>query len=283
MDEDPARAAPPPRSDDESTVAGAVPEERSGASDGLAVDRRGAALAVGLFAAGLAGWHAATLLLDLPSVVLPTPIEVALALVDRRWALLGDAAVTATTAGLGFAAGVGAGAVLAFAMVRSRSAASVLVPYVVALRIAPLVAIAPLLFLWVGRGIAGKTLLVSTLTVFPVTIAALDGLRSTPEEYLALLRSVGAPETAVFVRVRVPAAAPSVFAGLKIAATLSVVGAVVAEFVTLDAGLGVRVFESSNALRTAEAFAALAALAALGLVFYAVPALLERAVAARFE
>lgn len=282
MDEDPTRGAGPPARSDDATVSTAVPEGRADAFDGLAIDRGGAALAVGFLAVGLVGWHAATVALGLPSVVLPAPVEVAAAFVDLRWALVGDAAVTARTAGLGLAAGVGVGGALAFAMVRSRPAASVILPYVVALRIAPLVAIAPLLFLWFGRGLVGKTLLVSTLTVFPVTIAALDGLRSTPESYLALLRSVGASETAVFFRVRVPAAAPSVFAGLKIAATLSVIGAVVAEFVTLDAGLGVRVFESSNALRTAESFAALAALSALGLLFYLVPAALERVVGARF-
>jgi len=218
-----------------------------------------------------------------PAVVLPSPLEVGVALVDLRWTLAADAGTTALTAWLGLTAGLVVGSILAFVMAVSRPAAAVVLPYVVALRIAPLVAIAPLLFLWFGRGIPGKALLVTTLTVFPITIAALDGLRSTPESYLTLLRSVGASTTTVFFRVRLPAAAPSVFAGVKIAATLAVIGAVVAEFVTLDAGIGYRVFETSTTLRTAESYAALVALCVLGLGFYGVPALLERAVRSRFE
>lgn len=263
-------------------VATASPSRRQDVLDRLGDNGRGTTLAAGILALFLTGWHAATVVFDVPSIVLPGPTEVASALVGLRWTLLTDAAVTATVAGLGLVSGAVVGTVLAFLMVYSRSATSVILPYIVALRIAPLIAIAPLLFLWFGRGIPGKTLLVATLTVFPITIAALDGLRSTPESYVSLLRSVGASPTTVFLRVRIPAAAPSVFAGLKIAATLSIIGAVVAEFVTLDAGLGFRVFEASNALRTADSFAALVALSALGLVFYAVPALLERAVGERF-
>jgi ABC-type nitrate/sulfonate/bicarbonate transport system permease component len=162
-------------------------------------------------------------------------------------------------------------------MVASRPLARTVFPYVVALRIAPMIAIAPLLFLWFGRGIFIRAQLVTTLTVFPITIATVDGLRSTPSSYLALMQSVDASRAAVFLRVRVPAAAPSVFAGVKTAATLSVIGAVVAEFVTLDAGIGYRVFETAAFLQTTETFAALVVLAVLGNLFYLAPAILERA------
>ncbi|MFC7232540.1 ABC transporter permease [Saliphagus sp. GCM10025308] len=161
-------------------------------------------------------------------------------------------------------------------MTRSRSAARTILPYVVALRIAPLIAVAPLLFLWFGRGIPARALLVATLTLFPMTIATLDGLRSTPSAFLDLAASVGASSLETFLRVRVPAAAPSVFAGLKIAATLAVVGAVVAEFVTLRSGIGYRVFYSATRLETATSYAALAVLSLVGVGFYLLPALLER-------
>lgn len=249
----------------------------------LGTNGRGMGLALLLFVVLLSGWHAAVVLADVPSVVLPHPAAVASAFVDLRWVLLADTATTATVAVSGLAAGIAVGTGLAFLMVVSRPAASVILPYVVALRIAPLIAIAPLLFLWFGRGLPGKALLVSTLTVFPMTIAALDGLRSTPTRYLTLCQSVGAPRSTTFLYVRLPAAAPSVFAGLKIASTLSVIGTVVAEFVTLDAGLGVRVFVASNSLQTADSFAALLALSTLGLLFYAVPSLVERRVRSRFE
>lgn len=225
----------------------------------------------------LVAWHAAVVVADVPTVILPSPIEVAIALLETYPTLLGDALVTGVTAAIGLAGGAVVGLVLAFAMTYSRTATKTLLPYVVALRIAPLIAIAPLLFLWFGRGIPARSLLVATLTVFPMTIAALDGLRNTPTAYLDLAESVGASRIAVFAFVRVPAAAPSVVAGFKIAATLSVIGAVVAEFVTLEAGLGYRVFDTATYLRTAETYAALVALIALGIGFYLVPIAVERA------
>ncbi|MDG5819236.1 ABC transporter permease [Natronococcus sp. A-GB7] len=224
----------------------------------------------------LSTWHGVVVYYDVPAIVLPSPAEVGATLVETYPTLLGDAAVTAVTAGIGLVAGTVVGAGLAFAMISSRRAASTILPYVVALRIAPVIAIAPLLFLWFGRGVPARALVVTTLTVFPITIATLDGLRGTPESYLELLRTVDASSTAVFVHIRLPAAAPSVFAGLKIAATLSVIGAVVAEFVTLNAGLGYRVFETAAYLRTAETYAALVVLSVVGIGFYLVPVALER-------
>lgn len=229
-------------------------------------------------AVGLGCWQAFVVLLDVPTVVLPSPVEVAAALAATYRVLLAGAAVTALTATVGLVAGTVVGLALAFSMTISRAAAKLLLPYVVALRIAPLVAIAPLVFLWAGRGVPARSLLVATLTVFPVTVATLDGLRSTPPRYLDLAHSVAAPPHVVFMRIRVPAAAPSVFAGLKIASTLAVIGAVVAEFVTLRGGLGTRVFTTATRLQTAETYAALVALAALGVAFYLVPAAVERAV-----
>lgn len=236
--------------------------------------------AAALFVVLVGGWQATTALLGLPTVILPSPVEVATTLVEVLPMLLGDATVTATTAALGLLGGTLVGLLLAFGMVSSRAVDAVVHPYVVALRIAPLVSIAPLLFLWFGRGVPARALLVTTLTVFPVTISALGGLHSVPEQYLDIGRSVAASDWRLFVSLRLPAAAPSVFAGVKLAAALSVVGTVVAEFVTLSSGLGYRVFVSSTNLQTARAYAALVVLVALGLCFYLLPARLERATAA---
>lgn len=224
----------------------------------------------------LGGWQAAVVASSLPSVVLPSPADVLAAAAADPRALVDAAVVSALTAALGLALGVAAGLVLAFTMVVSRTARVVLQPYLVALRIAPLVAIAPLVFLWAGSGLGPRALLVATLTVFPVALGGLDGLRSTPQSYLDLARSVDASRTATFVHVRVPAAAPSVLAGVKLAAALSVIGTVVAEFLTLQAGLGYRIFTAADSLETAFVFAALFVLVAVGLGFYLGAASLER-------
>jgi len=210
-----------------------------------------------------------------PPVVLPGPSDVLAAGMDTYATLLAAAATTATTAALGLAAGIVVGLSLAFAMVGSRTVAAVVHPYLIALRIAPLIAIAPLVFLWIGDGILARASLVATMTVFPVAIASVDGLRAVPEEYTDLAESVDASAVQTFLWIHVPAAAPSVFAGVKLAAALAVVGTVVAEFLTLQAGIGYHLFHTAEYLQTSQTFAALGVLTLLGLAFYLLPAAVE--------
>ncbi|WP_135826982.1 ABC transporter permease [Halorussus ruber] len=227
-------------------------------------------------ALALVGWWAAVRSSDVPSVVLPSPADVAAAFAANWPALVEAAGVTALTAGLGLVGGALVGTALAVAMSASETTRAVVRPYVVALRVVPVIAIAPLLFRWLGDGVSARALLAGTLAVFPVTIATYQGLAATPEEFVALARSVGASERSQYLRVRLPAAAPQAFAGQKVAAAASVVGAVVAEFLTLKAGIGYRVFRASTRLQTARMVAALGVLALLGVGFYLVPALVER-------
>lgn len=232
-----------------------------------------------LLAAGLLGaWQWVVAATDVPTVVLPGPLDVAGAAVDLWPTLLGDAATTALTAAGGLAGGIALGIALAVVASGSRTASAVVQPTVVGARVAPVVAIAPLLFLWFDRSVATRALLVTTMTTFPVTVATVEGLRSTPAEYLDLARSVGASRLRTALSIQVRAAAPDVFAGIKIAAAVSVVGAVVAEFAALRNGLGYRVFTTAGSLQTARTFAALTVLAVLGVAFFGAAALAERAV-----
>jgi ABC-type nitrate/sulfonate/bicarbonate transport system permease component len=229
-------------------------------------------------ALALAAWSAAARTTEVPSVIFPSPADVGAALADNWPALAEAAGVTALTAGLGLLAGAVVGTALAVAMSASETTRAVVRPYVVALRVVPVIAVAPLLFRWFGDGVPVRGLLAAALAIFPVAIATYQGLAATPEEFVALARSVGASELAQYRRVRLPAAAPQAFAGLKIAAAASVVGAVVAEFLTLDSGIGYQVFRASTRLQTARMVAALGVLALLGVGFYLVPALVERRV-----
>jgi ABC-type nitrate/sulfonate/bicarbonate transport system permease component len=240
---------------------------------GTMAARGGPPLAVAALA--LVGWWAAVRAAGIPPVVFPGPGGVAAAFAAEWPTLLGAAGVTAATAGLGLVVGSLVGLALALGMVTSGTVAAVARPYVIALRVVPLVAVAPMLFLWFGDGLLSRALLAATVAVFPVTVAAYDGLRSTPREYLDLARSVGAPARERLLRVRLPAAVPETFAGVKVAAATSVVGAVVAEFLTLEAGIGYQVFDASTRLETARMLAALGVLAGLGVAFYLAPALAE--------
>lgn len=227
-----------------------------------------------VFVLALVGWTVAAA--DAPPILLPSPAAVLEAFLAEPGAFADAIAVSAVTAAGGLALGAAVGLALAFVSVGSTPGRAVVEPAVVGFRIAPLTAIAPLVFLWFGTGIPVRIVLVSVMTTFPVTVASIDGLRSTPRSYLDLLGSVGASEWQTFRTVRLPAALPSVFAGLKLAAALSVTGTIVAELLTLRGGLGGGVWDAGRYARTAELFAYLFVIALFGVLFYGAAALAEQ-------
>lgn len=233
-----------------------------------------------VFAIALVGWVVAAA--NSPPILLPSPTVVAETIIADPSTFAEETAISAITAFGGLVIGAAVGLTLAFVSVGSTPGRAVVEPAVVGFRIAPLTAVAPLVFLWFGTGIPVRMTLVSLMTTFPVTVASIDGLRSTPESYLDLLDSVGASDWRAFLSVRLPAALPSVFAGLKLGAALSVTGTIVAELLTLRRGLGARVWEAGRFVRTAELFAYLVVIAAFGIVFYGAAALLEQRVSRRW-
>lgn len=233
-----------------------------------------------VFVAALTGWTVAAA--NAPPILLPAPAAVAGRVAAEPGVFLEATAVSAITAFGGLVVGAAVGIVLAFVSVGSAPGRAVVEPTVVGFRIAPLTAVAPLVFLWFGRGIPVRMVLVSLMTTFPVTVASIDGLRSTPQAYLDLLDSVGASDWRTFRAVRLPAALPSVFAGVKLGAALSVTGTIVAELLTLRGGLGAGVWDAGRFARTGELFAYLAVIAVFGVAFYGAAALLERVVGRRW-
>lgn len=233
-----------------------------------------------VLAVALLGWTVAAA--NAPPILLPAPAIVVETILADPGAFAEATAVSAITAFGGLAMGTAVGLMLAFVSVGSAPGRAVVEPAVVGFRIAPLTAVAPLVFLWFGTGIPVRMALVALMTTFPVTVASVDGLRSTPQSYLDLLSSVGVGDWRTFYAVRLPAALPSVFAGLKLGAALSVTGTIVAELLTLRRGLGARVWEAGRFVRTAELFAYLVVIAAFGIAFYGAAALLDRRVSRRW-
>jgi ABC-type nitrate/sulfonate/bicarbonate transport system permease component len=233
-----------------------------------------------VFVALLVGWSVAAA--KTPSILLPAPSAVLETVLADPMTFLRAGAVSAVTASAGLGLGVLLGLGFAFVAVGSEPGRAVVEPAVVGFRIAPLTAVAPLVLLWFGTGIAVRAVLVALMTTFPVTVASIDGLESTPRRYLDLLDSIGASKWETFWSVRVPAALPSVFAGVKLGAVLSVTGTVVAELLTLRGGLGAGVWEAGQFVRTAELFAYLLAVALFGVAFYAAVAAAERAAIRRW-
>jgi ABC-type nitrate/sulfonate/bicarbonate transport system permease component len=205
----------------------------------------------------IVAWEAYCRVAGISPVVLPSPTRI----LEQLWAFRGDAVrhtiPTLAETGLGLSLSVAVSVVAAVAMDRFESVRRALEPLFIASQTVPVVAIAPLLVLWFGFGLAPKVLIVVLVTFFPVTVALLDGFAVASGEATDLLRSFGADRMQTFRKVRWPAALPSFFTGLRIAATYGVIGAVFGEYVGAYEGLGIWMQLSQNAFRTDLVFAAI--------------------------
>jgi NitT/TauT family transport system permease protein len=210
-----------------------------------------------------------------PAVLLPGPGRVAASLWRGAGMLAANGAATSTTALLGFGLAIGVGLALAALMVVSDGAARLVYPNLLLFQLLPKIALGPLFVVWLGTGLPSRLAFTAVVSLFPVAIGTLAGLRGANPNQVRLCRALGASRWQVFVRVRVPTALPHFFAGAKVAATLAFTGAVVAEFISSDAGLGHVVMNAASQSDTALVFAALAVLSALGAGLYAAVALAE--------
>jgi ABC-type nitrate/sulfonate/bicarbonate transport system permease component len=139
----------------------------------------------------------------------------------------------------------------------------------------PIFAIAPLLVIWFGYGLWPKVTVAGLIVFFPIVVNMVDGLRSVNEETIDVLRSLGATKIQMFVRVRLPASLPSLFSGLKVGVTLSVVGATIGEWVGAKSGLGYLMIQSNALMRIDLVFAAILMLSLLGLLLFALVRIME--------
>lgn len=223
----------------------------------------------------VAVWEYGTRLMHVPAVVLPPPSLVAERLEDAWPILLTQAVPTVTGTLAGFALAAASGIVLGTACVLSRRLSQALYPHMVMFQLIPKVALAPLFIVWLGIGRAALLSFVVFMAFFPVLIATMTGLMSADRAVVRLCASLTATPWQTLLAVRVPYALPHLFAGLKIAATMAVIGVVVGEFVTAQTGLGYLVMFATFADDTALAFAAVGALCVIGLAVYGGVAILE--------
>lgn len=220
-------------------------------------------------------WDISIRLFDVPEFVVPKPGIAIESLFENRWLILHYAWITSIEIVLGFIAGCLGGGLLAIAIHRYPLVDSALNPLIVFFQIIPKIALAPIFLLWFGFGLAPKILLVAIIAFFPVTLNTITGLVATSADLGHLVQSVGGTRSQYLWRVQLPNALPHIFAGLKIAMTFSVIGAVVGEFTGGSEGLGYLILFSSSQVKTPLLFAALFAIAVLGLVMYYAIVLLE--------
>lgn len=213
-------------------------------------------------------WQAVVWATDPPRFILPGPLLVAETWLTRRDAILPHALVTLAEILLGLLCGTALGMATAFLLAAFRPARRWLLPVLITSQAMPVFALAPLLTLWLGFGMQGKILMATLIIYFPVTSAFYDGLRRTDPGLLDLARTMGASPRSEMVRVRAMAALPALASGLRVAAAVAPIGAVVGEWVGASAGLGYLMLHANGRSQTDLMFAALFTLAAIALALW---------------
>lgn len=222
-------------------------------------------------------WEVLTRASEIPSFIFPSPEKVwqrfVTALLDGSLAF--HTGVTLVEVLLGLLLGVSAAILLGYLLAKSTLVEKVLAPYIVASQSIPIVAIAPLLVIWLGPGILSKVLTSALIVFFPVLVNTIVGIRSVPEELYNLMKILQANRWQKLTLLEVPASLPVFLGGLRIGATLAVIGAVVGEFVGADMGLGFLVNVGRGTYDTSLVFVAIFVLIAMALILYGSVVLLE--------
>lgn len=230
----------------------------------------------------LAAWELAArwdLLADALSIepfLVPAPSDVAESLWVDRLLLAENGLVTLSEIALGLALALVAGLLFALALHLSPALRRAFLPLLVASQTVPVIAIAPILVVWLGYGIGPKLVIVALVCFFPITVNGLDGLRSVDPDLIRTMRTLHAGRLAILRRVELPSSLPFLISGLRIAAVVAAIGAVFGEWAGASSGLGHLILVSQGQLQTARVFAAIVVLSAIALAVYGLVALAER-------
>ena len=217
----------------------------------------------------LAVWQGMVSLTGVPRYILPGPMAVADALQRQAPLLVQHGTTTLIEILLGLALGVALGGISALTLASFRTARRWLMPLLVVSQAIPVFALAPLLVLWLGYGMASKVAMATLVIFFPVTTALFDGLRRTEPGWLDLARTMGASRRSVLWHIRLPAALPAFGSGLRVAAAVAPIGAVIGEWVGSSSGLGYLMLHANARMQIDLMFAALVVLGVFAVALYA--------------
>jgi len=222
-------------------------------------------------------WQIAVSSGSIPQYLLPAPSAVAVKIGSSFSDLLTHTAISGMEALAAFLLATTAGFVVAVLLAYSPLLRDTFYPIIVAFQLIPKVALAPLFIVWLGTDSVSRVAFATFLSFFPVLISTLTGLQNAEPNAVRLCRSLSATEWQTFVSVRIPFTLPYFFSAMKVAATLSVTGIIVAEFITANAGLGFLILQASPRMETLTIFAAIFMLCGVGLGLYGLVGLLEQA------
>ncbi len=206
---------------------------------------------------------------QVPTFILPSPSAIVASFFDvdvGRW--LGHLWATLRVALMGYLLSIFIAIPLAIAMMRSELLSRTLYPALVVVQSTPVVAVAPLIIVLMGTDDPSRVLITCLITFFPLVVSTATGMQETPDELVELSKSLGAPRYRETWQIRIPYAIPHIFSGLKVSITLAIIGAVVAEFVAAEEGLGYFIQVSTSFFKIPQAFAGLIFLAAISLLLF---------------
>jgi ABC-type nitrate/sulfonate/bicarbonate transport system permease component len=221
-------------------------------------------------------WELVTKITEVPSWLLPAPSEIWKETI-AVWPTFKEhllSTIVLTLAGFGI--GCATGLLVAVALHLLPKVRESLYPLIILSQNIPIIVLAPLLVIWFGFGLLPKMIVITLVCFFPVAIAALDGFKQTGSELIHYMKMAGATKGQIFKKLEWPHALPSIFSGLKISATYSVMGAVISEWLGSEKGIGVFMTLASSSFRTDRVFVAIFMIMILSLVFFAIIVVLER-------
>lgn len=246
------------------------------------VSRRGVRRAVGwvppllIVLAVLGLWEGYVRVFDVQRWLLPAPSVVATTLRDDISMLSRHTWITFEEVVIGFGLSLAGGVLLASAVALSRTLERAIYPFVIASQTVPIIVLAPLLLIWVGYGLTPKVIVVALIAFFPIVVNTVDGLKSVDPDAVNLMRTLGARRLQIFLKVQLPSSMPFLFSGVKVAIAVSVIGAVIGEWVGSSGGLGYLMIRSKPQFLTERVFAAIAILSAMGIGLFVLVGLIER-------
>jgi len=229
------------------------------------------------FIALIAIWEAASRFFNIPRFLLPSPSYIVTGALDQTLSTwLANIWATVKVAFMGYLVAIVVSIPLAVGLALSRFLSRTVYPLLVIIHSTPVVAIAPIIIVILGTSAVPRILITFLITFFPIVVSTTAGLLATPEELIELSRSLRATRAREVLHIRLPYALPFIFSALKISSTLAIVGAVVAEFIAAERGLGYFIQLQTSFLRINQGFAALIMLVAISLCFFQIVGVIQR-------
>ncbi|MBM3253444.1 MAG: ABC transporter permease [Candidatus Omnitrophica bacterium] len=220
-------------------------------------------------------WQWLVDILKIPGYILPSPLEIISEIIQKKQYLIRHSLITLIEILTGFALGMLIAFIISLGILYSKIMEKVIYPLLIFTQVTPKIAIAPLFLIWFGYGLLPKIVVTALVAFFPIIINTVKGLKSIDMELADLMYSLSATKRQILNKIRIPSSLPYVFAGLKVSISLSVIGAIVGEFVGADRGLGYIIMISNANLETAQVFACLIILSIMGVGLFLAICLIE--------